>query len=437
MLTTSRPNLRVAPITGREQSPDAGSRFAPRSRPVWLGFGLGYGFGRGFGLRLLFALGAWGVGMGFGFTVGVEASLNATDSPEGALTVLSDPLRVWGTLWVGGVPADTGTVVLHRVRPEGSGAIDSLRVNEGGRFEFEIPFAPLPGTGELYFASARHEGVLYFGGALSTPEQFDEPYDIRAFPLRPVGTGTPRFRVAARNLFIEEGPQGWRVTDVFEVLNEDEVTWGPDEPGGTVWGYPLPAEAWNVVPAEGDAAPGSLRLDRGAVEQIAPFPPGPRLIVIRYDLPSLAFTLPLPGRTEIFELLIKEPVPPHRVEGLIPAEPVEIERGSLYQRWWGEDLLNVNPRIQLGEATEFPMAGVAALLAALLVGAGSWLVLKRPGQGPERRSPTPAPTAHEASRKARIRRIAELDEALAQGQVDPAEAQAERTRLLHDLEKRA
>jgi len=351
----------------------------------------------------------------------------------GMVPSAADPLQVSGTLWVGGLPADSGTVVLHRVRPDGSGAVDSVRVGEAGRFVFEIPFAPLPGTGELYFATARYEGVLYFGGALSELEQFSEPYDIRAYPLRAISDGQPRFRMSARNLFVEEGPDGWRVTDVFEVVNEDEVTWAPSEPGGTVWGYPLPPTAWNIVAAEGEAAPGSLRLDRGALEQIAPFPPGTRLMVIRYDLPSLEFTLPLPGRTEILELLIRDPAPPHRVEGLFPAEPVELERGSLYQRWWAEDLVNAEPRILLGEASDVPMAWVAVILALLLVGVGSWVVLKRPGS-PSRTFAAGQHPDPGARRRSLLLQIAELDEAAARGTTDPDAIREARGRLLRELE---
>ena len=384
-----------------------------------------------------------------------------------ALPGTAQAQRLTGTLTVGGVPADTGTVVLHRVTPEVSGPVDSVRVAAGGGFDLELGEAPGAG-GAMFFATYRHEGVLFFGGPVAAEEQLGEPYELRAWPSRPLPldaadpSEAPSFRVAFRNIFIEEGPEGWRVTDVFEVGHEDAVTWvSPDRAGGVaVWTYPLPSTALNVQSAEIDVSPDDVRLDRGAIEVLAPFPPGDRLFVVRYDLPSIEATFPMPGVSEVVEFLVREPAPAMRVEGLRADAPLEIERGSVYRRWWAEGTRDIAPRILLGEETEAPLAWAAIALALLLVGVGSWLVL-RPGmrggtQGgaPGTRGPlagAQGASGHSASaggsaasvavagralrtRHSILLEIAHLDEEIEAGRLGTEDAERRRTALLEELE---
>jgi hypothetical protein len=359
--------------------------------------------------------------------------------------------QLTGTLTVGGVPADSGTVILHRVTPEAAGPVDSVRVSAAG--EFVLDLGEMPGDGgAMFFATYRHQGVLFFGVPVSASEQLDEPYEIAAWPSRPVPVEpvdpaeAPSFRVAFRNIFIEEGPEGWRVTDVFEVGHEDAVTWiSPDRAAGVaVWTYPLPATARNVQSAEIDVSPEDVRLDRGAIEVFAPFPPGDRLFVVRYDLPSLQSTIPMPGVSEVVELLVREPAPAMRVEGLRADAPLEIERGSVYRRWWAEGTRDIAPRILLGEEPAAPMAWVAIVLALLLVAVGSWLVLRPGVPGPlpgAGSSPGGAASDAVAGRERRTRRtvlleIAHLDEEVEAGRLGEQDAERRRTALLEELEDR-
>lgn len=367
--------------------------------------------------------------------------------------------RLTGTLTVGGVPADTGTVVLHRVTPEVSGPVDSVGVAPGGGFSLELGAAP-GADGAMYFATYRHEGVLFFGSPVSAEEQLIEPYDLEAWPSRPLPVSPPdpsqaaSFRVAFRNIFIEEGPEGWRVTDVFEVGHEDAVTWvSPDrEAGVAVWTHPLPPTALNVQSAEIDVSPDDVRLDRGAIEVLAPFPPGDRLFVVRYDLPSIEATFPMPGVSNVVELLVREPAPAMRVEGLRADAPLEIERGSVYRRWWAEGTRDIAPRILLGEEAATPLAWAAIALALLLVGVGSWFVM-RPGMrsvtqgsapvvdGRPVHAPSPDLAASDAvagrtlrTRHSILLEIAHLDEEVEAGRLEAEVAERRRATLLEELE---
>jgi hypothetical protein len=340
--------------------------------------------------------------------------------------------RLEGALVVGDAPADTGTVVLHRVTLEEAAPVDSVTVDEGGRFAFLLPDPPGPG-GAMYFATYRHDGVVFFAPPVTTPERLAEPYELRAWPSRPLPPGGGSFRVSYRNVFIEEGPDGWRVTDVFEVGHEDPWSWtSPDPEGGApVWSHPLPPTATNLQAAETDLDPGSIRLDRGALEVTAPFPPGDRLFVVRYDLPSIEATFPMVGLNRVVEFLVREPAPAIRVEGLRADAPVEIERGSEYRRWWAEDVRDVAPRVMLGEAQGADPAWIAIGLALLLVVLGSWYFLRSP--------PPPGPRAVAGAAASRTPHqvkvdIAHLDEAVASGALDAEEGARRRRVLLAELE---
>jgi hypothetical protein len=350
------------------------------------------------------------------------------------------PLRLSGTLLVAGTPADTGTVILHRVTLEEAGAADSVRIGPGGAFSFALPEPPGP-AGSMYFATHRLDGVAFFGPPVTTAERLDEPYEVRAWPSRTLPAEGAGFRVHVRNLFIEEGPDGWRVTDVFEVGHEDPWSWTSPDPEARVpvWSYPLPESARNLQAAETEMDPGSLRLDRGALEVLAPFPPGERLFVVRYDLPSIEATFPMPGRTGVVELLVREPAPAITIRGLRGDAPVEIERGSVYRRWWAEDVADIAPSIVLGEEAPPNPAWAGILVALLLVALGSVFVGMR-----TRSTGAPAPAGAEAPlrgsgaggrRRGILLRIAALDEDVASGRLDPGEGARRRAELLRSLEE--
>lgn len=318
---------------------------------------------------------------------GVPPSLAAALAQDPGPTVEAEslpggPQVVEGRLLLGDAVADSGTVVLHRVTPEEASAVDSVEVTGGG-FQLRLPHLPVPGSGEVFFASHRYQGILYFGPALAMAEQVDSVYTIRAYSTRaapPQGLALP---VAVRNLFVEEGPMGWRVTDLVEIRNDSSVTWIPDpeSTGAVVWSYPLAPDASSFRLGDGDLAPGSVTWEDGMVRVRAPILPGERLLVFHYEIPSLETEFPLPGVTEILELLVRQPAPPLRVDALQAAGPMEIERGVNYFRWWGQGLQDQVVQLRPGEDRGIPMAWVAVGIAFVLTLVGGWLVV-----GPSRPS---------------------------------------------------
>ncbi len=350
----------------------------------------------------------------------------------------ADPI-LSGRLLLGGLAPDSGTVTLHRVTPEEAGEIASVAVDAEGGFEIELPHAPVPGSGEIFFASTRYEGILYFGGPITAPEHLAEEYRIEAYRSRPSPeTGVP-LPVEIRNVFIREGPMGWEVTDVFELRNDSTVTFVPPDDGGAVWRYPLPPGARTFRLAQGGDLPdGAITFENGVVTVSNPIPPGRRLFVFQYEVDALDFDLPLPGVTERIELLLEEPAPPVQIQGLArQGESIEMEAGSSYIRWTGMDLRDQTARVapaaedRAGELVVW----FAVALAFLLIVFGTW-VLRRESPGVPK---PPSASPRTRTRKAILVDVARLDEEYeAAGRAD-AEAAADyrrrRAALIDELER--
>lgn len=292
-----------------------------------------------------------------------------------------------GQLLLAGSPADTGTVILHQVNPEIAQAIDSLQVNPDGTFSFTLPRLPIPASGEVYFVSARESGVMYLGPVIGEPAILDSLYVVPTFPSVPAPAGGIRFPVNLRELWIQEGPSGWLLTDTFILTNTSAETYLPAEGGGIVWSYPLPQGARNLRVLDGGLLQGEIQLEGSEVISGKPLTPGSSRYIVQYDLPSLDFEVPLPGDVEIMRLVMEEPAPAVQVGGLARMEPVEIEPGEFVAYWAGEGLVDQEVSLSFGEvAAPVPAVVWFALgLGGLLALAGIW--------GVNRRTISPARTA--------------------------------------------
>ena len=244
----------------------------------------------------------------------------------------SEELR--GTVMVGSEPLSEGTVLLHRVSPDSSGSIDSTRVAADGTFSFVLPTVPDPGgRDDIYFASVRFEGVLYFGPAISQATQLDSTYLIQAHRSVVAPPEGAMLTMAVRNLFLEPGPENtWRATDVLQVRNDGERTLiAADD--GVVWSYAFPPVASEFQLGQGDLPPDAVDFVGHLVRLKAPVPPGDRFFMVRYTLPAPPFSVPVPGLTEKMEVLVREPAPALDVIGLDEMDVVSLEAGSNFRRY--------------------------------------------------------------------------------------------------------
>lgn len=313
-----------------------------------------------------------------------------------------------GIVFEGDVAVDTATVLLHRVGPGGTGEVDAVPVGPGGEFRFLLPSVPDGDTeGDIYFTSVEWDGVLYFGAGITALEQLDSLYVIQVFLAQEVPQEGLPLALEVRNIFLEFTGEKWVATDAFIIDNPGERTLVAQE-GGVVWSYPLPPGATEPELGEGDLPPNAVTFAGGRVLVSAPLPPGGRLLMIRYQLESLGSTIPAPGRTESFELMIREPAPPLRVEGLEPVDVVALGPGSTYRRYGGTELVDVNLiLVETAPLGSLPLEWLG-LMSTVLLAAGGFLAYARPrqrvaaGQGPG------------LSREALILEVARIDDALAE-----------------------
>jgi len=278
---------------------------------------------------------------------------------------------IHGEVRAGDSPLPGAMVVLHQVSSELSGEIDSIRAGNDGTFRLRLPRVPDHGVrSDVYFASVRYQGLLYFGPAITAPAQLDSLYLIQAFDTLSVPEGGATLPIAVRNLFLDKAQEGWEVTDFFQVRQEGGRTlYSPDE--GVTWRYPLPPSARDFEVGQGDLAPDAIRFQGGWMELYAPMPPGDRFFLVRYRVSRDDLTIPLPGSTDRMEVLVRTPGPDAAFPPLTPAGPVELDPGNVFNRYVGERLTDTEVQARLVEGGfEFRAEWLGLILAALLGGAG-------------------------------------------------------------------
>jgi hypothetical protein len=331
-----------------------------------------------------------------------------------------------GTAFVGDTVMTTGTIVLHHLTEGSQSDPDSTAVGADGTFAFPLPNVPDPDRGDIFFASVRHQGVLYFGPAITAAVQLDSIYEIQAYDtLMAPSEGLP-LALQSRSVFFQPDSVGWMVTDVFQLRN-DEARTIVARPEGRVWSHPLPVEARDVAVDERDVAFDAVSYEQGSLVVRAAIPPGERLLVVRYRLDSPLIAIPNLGPTDEFDVLIREPAPPVEVEGLDFLDRVEIEAGTTYTRFGGADVAAPFVRIVETERERPPPGKWMAVILALVL-AGGGLVALRSGFAPAARP--------KEDRRSLLLQVARLDEEFESGEADPAareEYEKRREELLSKL----
>ena len=308
------------------------------------------------------------------------------------------------------------TALLHRVippdgtgGPERSGEVDSVTVGPGGEFQFVLPALLDADAGsDVYFVSVEYDGVLYFGSGITAPEQLDSLYVVQVYEAQEVPREGVDLLMEQRAVFIEFGGDAWFATDLIVIHNESTRTLVSQE-GGVVWSYPLPPGATEPILGDGgDLLPDGVTFADGRVRVSGPLPPGGSGFMIRYRLESLSMTIPAPGRTALFEVMVREPSPPLRVEGLAPLDVVALEPGSTWRRHGGNDLVDANLILVQTEDPGPPPFEWIALLTTIMLAMGGVSAYAHP------RRRVVAGQAPGLGREALILEVARIDDALAE-----------------------
>ena len=130
--------------------------------------------------------------------------------------------------------------------------------------------------------------------------------------------------------------------------------------------------------------------------------------MIRYRLESLASTIPAPGRTASFELMIREPAPPVLVSGLEFLDVVALGPGTPYRRYVGSEMVDVDlTLVQTEEQGTLPLEWLALLVTAMLLVGGLFAYAR-----PRRR--VAAELGPGLGREALILEVARIDNLLAE-----------------------
>lgn len=317
-----------------------------------------------------------------------------------------------GIAYRGEAPFAGAWVLLHHVSEGEQGTIDSLQLPEDGAFRFVLPQAPDPAQSDIYFATLRHHDVVYFSPAVTSRTPLDTVYAIQAWDTvhaAPDGAGVS---LQSRSVFFEPDTIGWRVTDLFQLRNDQDRTVVRPSDDGHVWSYPLPAEARNVETGEGEISLGVMEFEGGELVVREALPPGERIFVARYAVESPLISIPNRGLAEALDVLVREPAPAVEVEGLEMVDRIELEAGSTYIRFSGVEIDAPSVRVVQGQEESRPQVEwVALLLAMVLAGFGVYIL--RPSGQPR---PAAAPVAPGPSGRAAIlERIAHLDEEFEHG----------------------
>lgn len=345
-----------------------------------------------------------------------------------------------GKVYVGDKPLTHGKVVLHHLSPKHQGPVDSMRLGRDGVFNFWLPTVPDSAAGDLYFAAIEHDGVLYFGNPIALPIQLDSLYVIHTYDTTMVAPEGVSLPIQARNVFVEKdsASQGWRVTDLIEVVNQGKRTLTARH-DGVVWRYPLPAQGSDFSVGQTGFSLAAATFHHDTVVVRAPLPPGPRIFVFRYNVSNPFMTIPMPGVTTTMEMLVQEPAPPIAISGLQTETDVELQAGANYRHFLGHNLHDAVVVMKRGHAPRLPpVRWLAVALALVLTGFGlkAFYGSKRAPAGPavpvdEEKS------GHVQDRNTLIMEIARLDEDF-ESLEDPTEEQraayaARRTELLARL----
>ena len=339
-----------------------------------------------------------------------------------------------GQVLANGEPSPGALVVVHRVGPDASGPLDSLRAGRDGGFRFRLPQVPDPASQMIYFASVERGGVNYFGPLVQTVSDLDSLYLVRSYDTAPAPPGGVALPVTLRVILLEQMAEGgaWSAADLIHVRYDGERTLVAAENGAT-FVYPLPPGATDLELGGTQMTPDAATLADGALRVTSAIPPGEREFVVRYKIPDPFLTLRYPGTTEEAEILIKEPAPPMDVTGLQPAQPVE-DAGVSYRRYAAAKLTDATVEIREGKGEPLvPTRWLAVGLAMLLAGAALWAVL-RPhpsvaGAGVVT-APAPSRLSPFERRQRLMLELARLDEARDDGRVPDAEDWAARRRAL-------
>lgn len=196
-------------------------------------------------------------------------------------------------------------VTVHRVGPDSAGPLDSARTDAHG--QYTVHYTRFGSDDALYFAAAVYEGIAYFTSPLRGERTEGDDAEITVFDT----TSNPVTLTLQGHHIVVSAPNanGAReIVEVYELSNDTTATLVPRDSLTPVWSAPIPDEATDFSPGQGDVAASALTRRGNRVELLAPFGPGVKQLSFSYLLTDSAFPLKvaLERQTGVFEVLLEE-----------------------------------------------------------------------------------------------------------------------------------
>ena len=321
-------------------------------------------------------------------------------------------------------------VTLHRVAPDSSGPVDSVRTDASGRYS--IRFKP-NGNDAVYFASSSYGGVAYFTAPLPPGDASGDAGEITVFDT----TSAPvPVHTRGRHLVVSaSGADGRRtLVEVFQLSNDTTVTAISGARGRATWSTTLAPNATDFQVGQSDMGSGAVQFRDGRVLVYASISPGIRQVAFSYSVPASDFPLavPIAEPVDVLEVLVEDPGASASGGGLAEQQPVALE-GRSFRRFLGQDVRSGSAvTITLGAPTGsgsnrfllVPIVATAGIMAIAL----AFALTRRRKVPVVPRDETPADAAHLA------RDIAELDDAF-ERVASPTDAERESYRARRDALK--
>lgn len=309
--------------------------------------------------------------------------VSAADSSAQAGRVLS------GSVVLGDEPVPAVPVTLHRVTADESGALASTVSAADGSFTFELP-SPDTTRFEVYFVTAQHLAVRYFGPAVHGAPM-PEGYRLAVYDTATALPGA--VRVARRDVVLIPEPQGgWEANEIIRLSNDADRTLVSDG-GMPTWELRLPPGATDFQAGEGELTASEFVQMGDRVMLVSALVPGEREIFMRYRVPAeLASTaLAIGTPTDTLHVFLGQPSPAMEIAGLETTNVVEVQGERFVQ--YGTTGLAEGSEIALSwappQTPPLPPEYAGVLAAALVLLGGTVVALRTRGRSP-REAPPPA-----------------------------------------------
>jgi len=306
-------------------------------------------------------------------------------------------------------------VVLHRIGMREQGPMDSVRTDAGGAFRFRVA---APDSQALYVVSTRYAGIGYFGEPVHGRDRTAAPAVLHVYDTATAGTP---LETTLRHLVVGPKNEGGarRLLDIIQVVNPDPATRIAADSLAPVWATRIPTGVTDPQVGQGEVSPDAARFSGDTVYVSAPFPPGPKQIVLTYGLPAGAgrITLPVAQATGDVEILVDDSGAV--AEGDLHEEPPLAVEGRNFRRFVARDVAaGAVLQVRFERPSRFPLRTMAVVLAALgLIGGLALALRPRPG------APAAAPAATPEDADTLLGRLVALDERYAdrEARTPPAE----------------